>query len=94
MEIEEGKAISNLKSDPQGAARRRGERRRGRRLLPVTGPQRRGKPSVGRKAGGVNLKVLFFNKKKELRLPFYRSLVLVTFKNLLTDVFLKLKMCS
>ena len=64
MEIEEGKAISNLKSDPQGAARRRGERRRGRRLLPVTGPQRRGKPSVGRKAGGVNLKVLFFNKKR------------------------------
>ena len=63
MEIEEGKAISNLKSDPQGAARRRGERRRGRRLLPVTGPQRRGKPSVGRKAGGVNLKSLFFKRR-------------------------------
>ena len=45
---EEGKAISNLKSDPRGAR----EREYRGRLLPVTGPQRRGKPSEKMEAGG------------------------------------------
>ena len=50
--------------------------------------------AVSREEGGRSQFEKLVLQKKELRLPFYRGLVLVTFKNLLTNVFLKLQMCS